>query len=129
MSWLRNQCTAANGTLADFQISNVEVRISASALKDECKEADHEQQLECQHAGDVAGRADAAADWFEALGYELPRGVNQADYFLDLASGDISTQKIKVSRTLNKRGRKLLNPKPAQASTITGLESNCRTFQ
>ena len=35
-----------------------------------------------------------AADWFEKLGYPLPRGVNQADFFLDLASGDITTKKI-----------------------------------
>lgn len=35
-----------------------------------------------------------AADWFDKLGYMLPRGVNQADFFLDLASGDVSTKKI-----------------------------------
>ncbi len=41
-----------------------------------------------------AGRANIAADWFEKLGYPLPRGVNQADFFLDLASGDVTTYKI-----------------------------------
>ena len=35
-----------------------------------------------------------AADWFEKLGYPLPRGVNQADFFLDISSGDVSTYKI-----------------------------------
>ena len=42
----------------------------------------------------AAGRASIAADWFGKLGYELPRGVNQADFFLDIASGEISTYKI-----------------------------------
>ena len=41
------------------------------------------------------GRANMAADWFEKLGYPVPRGVNQADFFLDLASGDVTAKKIK----------------------------------
>ena len=41
-----------------------------------------------------AGRANSAADWFEKLGYELPRGVNQADFFLDIASGDVKSRKL-----------------------------------
>ena len=45
--------------------------------------------------GGCVGKADMAADWFEKLGYPLTRGVNQADFFLDLASGDVSTKKIK----------------------------------
>lgn len=40
------------------------------------------------------GQARLAADWFDKLGYMLPRGVNQAEFFLDLASGEISTRKV-----------------------------------
>lgn len=42
----------------------------------------------------AAGGANTAADWFEKLGYELPRGVNQADFFLDIASGDVKSSKL-----------------------------------
>ena len=97
-------CNAANIKAPDIQIP----QFSFSAQGLECKKLSVSSPRNVaaeRHAGGVAGRADAAADWFGALGYELPRGVNQADYFLDLASGDISTQKIKVS--LNKaRNRK-----------------------
>lgn len=36
------------------------------------------------------GEAQAAAAWFERVGYKLPYGINVADFLLDLASGDIA---------------------------------------
>lgn len=50
--------------------------------------------LIAENGREFAGRANSAVDWFEKLGYELPRGVNQADFFLDIASGDVHTHKI-----------------------------------
>ena len=41
------------------------------------------------------GRASLAADWFHRLGFSMPFGVNTADFILDLASGDVSTRKLK----------------------------------
>lgn len=36
------------------------------------------------------GQADHAVIWFCRLGYELPHGINAADFILDLASSDIA---------------------------------------
>lgn len=38
------------------------------------------------------GKAHHAVDWFDALGYTLPYRVNAADFILDLASADVSTE-------------------------------------
>ncbi len=37
------------------------------------------------------GKANAAADWFEQVGFPMPYGVNSADFILDLASGDVES--------------------------------------
>ena len=37
------------------------------------------------------GRASEAVDWFSKMGYQLPYGINTADFILDLASADVST--------------------------------------
>jgi hypothetical protein len=39
------------------------------------------------------GSAEQAVDWFDLMGYTLPYRVNAADFLLDLASGDVSTDK------------------------------------
>ena len=39
------------------------------------------------------GRASEAVDWFEKMGYQLPYRINTADFILDLASADVSTDK------------------------------------
>jgi ABC-type multidrug transport system ATPase subunit len=41
------------------------------------------------------GQARAAADWFGNLGYIMERGINQADFILDIASGDVQSSKLK----------------------------------
>ena len=38
-------------------------------------------------AGDAAGQAALAAQWFAALGFTMPYGVNTSDHILDVASG------------------------------------------
>lgn len=40
------------------------------------------------------GDAQLATEWFHKLGYTLPYQINAADFILDLASGDVSTQKV-----------------------------------
>ncbi|KAK9826122.1 hypothetical protein WJX81_005488 [Elliptochloris bilobata] len=40
------------------------------------------------------GAATMAADWFHALGFTMPYGVNVADFILDLASGAVTSAKL-----------------------------------
>jgi hypothetical protein len=35
-----------------------------------------------------------AGKWFGRLGYQLPHGISQADFIVDIASGEVSTAKI-----------------------------------
>lgn len=35
-----------------------------------------------------------AGRWFGRLGYSLPLGISQADFIVDIASGDVATLKI-----------------------------------
>jgi hypothetical protein len=46
------------------------------------------------HAGHglYHGKASHAVDWFDQLGYTLPYRVNAADFILDLASADVSSE-------------------------------------
>ena len=39
------------------------------------------------------GRASETVEWFAKLGYTLPYRINVADFILDLASADVSTDK------------------------------------
>ena len=39
------------------------------------------------------GRASETVEWFAKLGYTLPYRINAADFILDLASADVSTEK------------------------------------
>lgn len=46
----------------------------------------------CRHAL-YYGRAAETVEWFAKLGYTLPYRVNTADFILDLASADVSSEK------------------------------------
>lgn len=47
--------------------------------------------LLCEGSVIYYGSADQAISYFSGLGYELPFGINPADFLLDLASGDLLT--------------------------------------
>ena len=49
-------------------------------------------RMVCRHAM-YYGRASETVDWFAKLGYTLPYRINAADFILDLASADVSTDK------------------------------------
>ena len=38
------------------------------------------------------GRASVCDSWFACLGYKLPYKINVADFILDIASNDVSTE-------------------------------------
>lgn len=48
----------------------------------------------CDRHAIYYGDAQLATEWFHKLGYTLPYQINAADFILDLASGDVSTQKV-----------------------------------
>lgn len=68
--------------------------VSPSCKESTCLQHDHQAPVfVCRHSI-YYGDAQLATEWFHKLGYTIPYLINAADFILDLASGDVSTNKI-----------------------------------
>ena len=68
--------------------------VSPSCKESTCLQHNHQAPVfVCRHSI-YYGDAQLATEWFHKLGYTIPYLINAADFILDLASGDVSTNKI-----------------------------------
>ena len=65
------------------------------------------------------GSASLAADWFHRLGFTLPYGVNAADFLLDVASGDVTSDADRVDGTGDAARRALVAAYERFADLVT----------